>query len=331
MIRKTDNEPVISEKEIPAPKRRGRPRKNPIEVEVAPDRLGILLQQARHQRHMKLPSIAKKLCIKECYLDALEKGHYYAFPALVYGAGFLRSYATFLGLNANEMAERFRRETTDIKVNPVDMPRATDPTVLPDGKVILKAVVILLTLYVGWIIFKAMMHQPMPEPEMPVVEEAISQVTPSEEIQPVVADDLQRHPEAIKKEEEKKAAVQLPVVQEVAKIVPVEEVKPAPLPKPRVGTVYGLKTPVRVSFVATDKVQVEIRDTEADSVLFQKTLEAGDQYNPIAEPEGMVLKTTNAGGLDVYVDGKKVQTLGKKGQMKAGVQMNAEAFLKDKQ
>ena len=45
--------------------------------------LGELLQQARKRKRMRLPSISKKLCIKEVYLDALERGHYYAFPALV--------------------------------------------------------------------------------------------------------------------------------------------------------------------------------------------------------------------------------------------------------
>ena len=97
----------------------------------------------------------------------------------------------------------------------------------------------------------------------------------------------------------------------------------------RVGTSYGLKTPARVSFLATDTVKVEIRDTEADSILFQKTLEPGDRYNPVDGVEGLVLRTTNAGGLDIYVDGKKVKTLGKKGQIKTGVSLNATDLLKD--
>ena len=83
------------------------------------------------------------------------------------------------------------------------------------------------------------------------------------------------------------------------------------------------KKAARVSLVATDKVWIEVRDVEADRVLLEKTLDVGDKYNPDEDSEGLVLKTTNAGGLDVYIDGKKKKALGNKGQTKAGITLDA--------
>ena len=93
--------------------------------------------------------------------------------------------------------------------------------------------------------------------------------------------------------------------------------------------IYGLKETARVSFVATAKTWIEIRDTEADSILLSQNLDVGDRYNPDEDSEGMVLKTSNAGGLDVYVDGRKIGPLGRKGQTKAGIQMDADSLMKE--
>jgi len=310
------------------PKRRvGRPKKQAVmnedESGMLPLTLGMKLQQARHQQHIKLSSVSKKLCIKETYLEALEEGRYYAFPALVYGAGFLRAYATFLGLDANEMAERFRRETTDINTESLDMPRATEPGALPKPKTIIKSLLVLLLLYLVWNAVKIITHKPFPEPALPVVEER-APADPAVQEVPVTVDELvPPQPEEKNKEKSGKGQTQKDVKQ-----VKADTASAVLVPK-KTGVSYGLKTPARVSFVATDRVGIEILDTEANSVLFQKTLEPGDRYNPVDGVDGMVLRTTNAGGLDVYIDGKKVKTLGKKGQAKTGVSMSAADLLKD--
>ena len=319
---------IVSEELIveEAPQRHvGRPKKSAsaceTENDMLPLTLGVILQQARQKQHIKLSSVSKKLCIKETYLKALEEGHYYVFPALVYGAGFLRAYATFLGLDANELAERFRRETTDIKVEPLDMPRVSEPGAMPKPKTIVKSILALVLLYLIWNVVKIMTHNPFPEPTLPAVEESRST---DEQAVPVTVDELaptqseQKSGNKIEKDQVKKETKSAKTEEASASQVPV-----------KVGVSYGLKTPARVSFLATDSVKIEILDTEANSILFQKTLEPGDRYNPVDGVEGMVLRTTNAGGLDVYIDGKKVKTLGKKGQIKTSVSMSAKDLLKD--
>ena len=302
-IRPVADEAVISEQ----PVKRGRSKKNSaLGADMLPLTLGVVLQQARQAKHMKLPSISKKLRIKEGYLEALEKGDYHVFPALVYGTGFLRTYADFLGLNPDEMIARFHKETSDIKEEPLDMPRSHDPKILPSGKAVAISLILLFFLYLFWNFIQVMTTNPFQELDKPVVTEAV-EVKIVEEAAPVTADDLAEP-----------AVAETPVLETDKKA----EVKRTPL-------VYGLKTPARVSFVATGKTTIEIRDTEAGSILLKKDLDTGDRYNPDADSEGLALKTTNAGALDVYVDGKKVKTLGKKGQIKTGIQMDATHLLKD--
>ena len=304
-----DTEDVLVEDVQPVsePAKRGRPKREKIvDTDLLPLTLGVVLQQARQGKHMKLPSISKKLKIKEIYLEALEKGDYHVFPALVYGVGFLRSYATFLELNADEMVARFHKETAGIKEETLDMPRAHNPKILPSPKVTFWSLVVLFFLYLIWNWFQVMTDNPLSAIEKPVLFN-VTEVVNVDEPAPLTADEI---PDAEKTEDQAASETEATATQ-------------------RTPMVYGLKTPARVSFVATDKTTVEIRDTEADSVLLKKDLEVGDIYNPVADSEGLVLKTTNAGGLDVYVDGKKIKALGKKGQTRTGVQMDAKSLLKD--
>ena len=279
-----DEQPEVVQEEV-----------NEKSAEIQSAAIGAILTKARQAKHLKLASVAKKLCIKESYLEALEQGQYYVFPALVYGVGFLRSYATFLELNADELVMRFQAETIGIKEEPVSAPRPTDPNLMPSLSVILKSLLGLFLLYLVWNMYKAFSTpnvQPLKPVEQIVIEtsdEAISE-----------ADKLLQEAQA--KMEAEKA---------------------------RKPVVYGLKKPDRVSFVATDRSKIEIRDTDEDSVLLSKVLEAGDTYNPDEDSEGLVLKTTNAGALDVYIDGKLVRTLGRKDQPIAGVQLDAKSLLKE--
>ena len=161
----------------------------PIEVKASPDTIGGILQQARLQKHLKLQTISKKLCIKEEFLDALEKGNYYIFPGLVYGTGFLRTYANFLDLNADELTARFKKETTDIKSTPLDMPRTHDPKVMPTAKIVLASLSFLIVLYLIWTFFRIMTYKPFPEPTTSFAvqkqEETLSAPIISDEVEPL--------------------------------------------------------------------------------------------------------------------------------------------------
>ncbi|MDR3151539.1 MAG: helix-turn-helix domain-containing protein [Holosporaceae bacterium] len=67
-----------------------------------------LLKKTREEKNLSLGEISDALKIRYCYLDAIENHDYDNLPELVYSIGFVRSYAKFLGLDAEVMANELR-------------------------------------------------------------------------------------------------------------------------------------------------------------------------------------------------------------------------------
>ena len=65
----------------------------------------------RERRDLTISDVSKALKIKPEYLEAIESGDIERLPARAYAVGFVRSYAGHLGLNARELADRYRAET----------------------------------------------------------------------------------------------------------------------------------------------------------------------------------------------------------------------------
>lgn len=85
--------------------------------------------------------------------------------------------------------------------------------------------------------------------------------------------------------------------------------------------------PNKMELVISEDSWIEIRDAEGEMVL-QKVLKPGDKYI-VPEGEGLVLSTGNAGGITVFIDGKKVKKLGLSTQVKRNVALTSEAFAKE--
>jgi hypothetical protein len=93
------------------------------EAQRAPH-VGEILQTARERKGVDLARAERETKIRARHLAALESGDFGALPAQVYAKGFLRNYSTYLGLDAEEMLARWRRE--------VDQPvKADTPKVKP--------------------------------------------------------------------------------------------------------------------------------------------------------------------------------------------------------
>lgn len=73
-------------------------------------RLGHRLHQLRLQRRQTLEEIAQELKIKSTFLAAIERGEYSKLPSPAYAQGFVRNYASYLGLSKAETTMLFKRE-----------------------------------------------------------------------------------------------------------------------------------------------------------------------------------------------------------------------------
>ncbi|MGZ8475889.1 MAG: helix-turn-helix domain-containing protein [Candidatus Limnocylindria bacterium] len=70
-----------------------------------------MLRSARESRGLDRARIERDTRIRERYLSALERGAYDELPGDVYARGFLRTYATYLGLDPDAMTALYRLET----------------------------------------------------------------------------------------------------------------------------------------------------------------------------------------------------------------------------
>lgn len=242
--------------------------------------LGDILANARKKKHLDIEDVSSTLCIKPIYIEALEKAHYYVFPARAYTVGFLRTYAQFLKLDTEEILQLFYQETSDTKEEPMDMLVIEKKMALPSKKTLAVVIVLFVAFYMIWyLIAKTYSPQTLIEESLPQIEEkqlSISQPTNEE---PVIEDIKNTTiPEKTQKE-----------IEEVS-----VDVYTAP-----------------VAFVAIDRVWVSIKDSRTNKVLLDKTFIKNEHYIPKVDLKHLILSTGRGGVLDLYIDGTRNKTFKK--------------------
>ena len=81
-----------------------------------------------------------------------------------------------------------------------------------------------------------------------------------------------------------------------------------------------------VQIVANEDVWIEIE--QDDMLILSKTLKKGETYDVPSSEIEMFLKTGNAGGMDIFVDGQKVKSFGPRGSVRSGISLSAEKLKK---
>ena len=107
---------------------------------VADMTAGEMLRNARTtgRRKRELQTIAKLLCIKEEFLQALEDGNYTVLPEVVYILGFARNYAMELGLDPHVVVAKIKRElgiVGDCRLGTDEVPRVVRKVEGPSCKI----------------------------------------------------------------------------------------------------------------------------------------------------------------------------------------------------
>jgi cytoskeletal protein RodZ len=138
-------------------RRLGRDRAT-IDATPAP-RIGETLQLARERKGVDLYRAERDTKIRLRYLAALEDGAYEDLPAPVYTKGFLRNYAIYLGLDPDEILERWRDEMESLRsvervvVAPPPQPMAAPGrhlTITP-GMIVAGLVALVVVAFIGYL------------------------------------------------------------------------------------------------------------------------------------------------------------------------------------
>jgi cytoskeletal protein RodZ len=126
----------------------GGPNEPPLSL---PERL----YAAREAKGVDLYRAERDTKIRARYLGALERGDYKELPGAVYTKGFLRNYALYLGLDADEILEQWRRERGAVRET-AQVPVAPRPLAAPrKGLTFSPFIVVLALMTVGVLAFGA--------------------------------------------------------------------------------------------------------------------------------------------------------------------------------
>jgi cytoskeleton protein RodZ len=273
------------------------------------------LRAARLRRGDDLATVSRALKIRKDHLEALEEDHFEALPGRTYAVGFVRSYSDYLGLDAVQCVERFKREIAgrgDVPVSGSVSPDMEERK-LPHGWVVIAIVVLGLVVYGAYHLA----------------------ITADTLLKPAVAPVPAR------------MAAKIPAPVQTPKPTPpstaaatVQATPPAtntPQPAPSTdtaddstttpgGQVFGSSNKdARVVLLAkqTTRILVEASD---GTVIINHTLHPGDSYR-VPDRVGLTLTTPNGGAIALELDGQVMGQAGRGSQMTEALSLDPQAIV----
>ncbi len=262
---------------------------------------GQMLHNARTtgRRKREISTIAKQLCIREEFLEALENGDYAAIPEPVYILGFARNYAMELGLNPDEVIAKIKKEmglTSDCADSDEDGSACAMPSIKEENWTKVYFVKTYQFVYQHWIWFVGALVA-IALVVLGIV--LLSGPENTEEVAPVA-----------------------PVIEEIVSTEPEYKLTV----RERFGT--DNRDKANVILQASQESWVKVEDGRGNTV-FSRVLVPGDIYYV---PVGNKYKATfgNAGGIDIWVNGKLIPDAGADHTRKSGIMLNPDSLLGNK-
>jgi cytoskeleton protein RodZ len=309
-----------------------------------PRSVGSVLRQQREALGLELNDVAAALRIKPDYLAALEAGRPDLLPGPTYAIGFVRAYGDHLRLDGSEILRRFKAESGGLDTKPdLAFPMPLGERSIPGGPMLLVALILALCGYGTWY-YLSTGERPHPERVAEVPEALLPgalEHRASESTAPSAAEAAPAVRPVIT------AEVTPPTLSasgsdpgrtggrpDVAALSPPESppasgtattapppaaatfpAEPTPAPQSDQQHAYGaVDGSARIVIRATADSWVQIRDTD-QSPLFTRVLKAGESYR-VPDRPGILLRTGNAGGLEITVDGQLAPSIGPNGAVR---------------
>lgn len=309
-------------------------------------RVGETLRAERERRGWSVADVAKHLKIRRVQLEAIETSNYNELPRGAYAAGFVRSYAELLDLDAADLSRRFKEEATGIDV-PAELsfPTPINESRLPGRVLVALSLLLAVGAYGTWYYVTAADRAPVPR--VTAVPETLAARVPAPTPAPSPAEAQARvlppAPVVPAPHVEPAPVSPPPVVvapaapapaPQIAAVPPVAApVAPAPAPaatvtgsapvsEPGTPRVFGEASEGRIVIRATGDSWTQVRDANGN-VVFSRILRAGEAYN-VPDRPGLTMSTGNAGALDVRVDGQGAPSLGRSGMVERGIALDPE-------
>jgi len=279
---------------------------HPVAGSAAP-RTGADLRAARERIGWSLPDMAAALRIRRQHLEALEDGRIVDLPGTAYTLGFVRTYASALGLDPDEVARRFKTEAAAVnRHTDLDFPTPAPEHRVPPGAIALVGMLLAVGTYAGW-------YHLSGEGRLP----AETSVQIPARLAPLAEQAMPPH-----------AAQPSPVVAPAAapaEPAPVQLAETPSAPSISPGSAAAAALPAdqpHIVLRANADSWLQVRD-RSGPVLLSRTLHAGETW-AVPDRPNLLLTTGNAGGTDILVDGAAAPSLGSNGAVRRDLPLDPE-------
>ncbi|GGO08760.1 hypothetical protein GCM10007972_09500 [Iodidimonas muriae] len=328
--------------------------------------VSVLLKEARLQKGRALNDIATELKIKSRYLEALEAGTYEDLPPPAFSAGFVRSYATLLGLDGCALAREFRCEMgEDCEKAGLNFPEPVAESRIPGRVVLVSGACAMLAIYFGWIAdfgtpsFAESAVEPVPAHLAALGAQQTGSISDA-----LPADQAPKSQPAMVRETAPSSSQRSnPSARTALMAALPRSLDKTPDPKFITTATSGFDTASRPqSEPESTKTQAgnasmnatlekaahtdSVAQTESRLVLqamgdawlyivdamdrevWNGVLRRGERWTPPSGATGLRLMTSNAGALRILVDGKEIKPLGKSGDVVRDISLNPDRLKK---
>ena len=289
-------------------------------------RLGDELREARLALGYSTAELAAELRIRQAHLEALEEGRLRDLPGAAYAVGFVRSYAVALGLDADQMARRFRDVSGSLAQRPkLVFPEPVPERGMPAGALIGVGAVLAIGAYVAWFNWsggggRTVDVVPPVPPRLEAAAEQGRAQMPGREAAMSSAPLLPGLPPpgggAASGSNTAAQAATVPLAPlpsaPAPPPAPAAPTPAAPIAAPAVApgpaSLEGSRVVLRPRAGNPDGAWVQVRDPRSGQVLVNRVLRPGEAW-PVPLRYGLLLDTGKADGLEILLDGQPQQTL----------------------
>ena len=301
--------------------------------------IGAVLRQAREMQSVSLEDVSALLKIREDHLQALENNDFDRLPGHVYAIGFIRTYATHLGVNAGELISLFKDATMSLPVEEASYNEAGNEPISLGLKLGLGAFAVFLV-YLMWLIAggagtldrEAAVKPPetVEKQSLPVEVEASEKIatpvaTPPE--RPEVAASVPPSAGPIVGSSPAEADEGADIGEPVQGVGSSEVIEVAALAEPQEAAIADNEpvAPQKVEIRASRRTWMRIENT-GGTVLFSSIIRDGESF-ALEEDTPYTLATRDAGALHFHVDEEKVGDVGRRGQILTARQIDRAGII----
>lgn len=314
--------------------------------------IGAGLKEVRERLGWKLPDVAESIRIRSIFLNAIESGNLSSLPGTAYRIGFVRAYAQALGLDGEEILQRFRNagQIEEPEKAGIKLLAPVPDRGVPKGALILIAFIVAIGGYGLWYYhteqtrkvaqsalqiptkLQPLAAPPKVTPALPSPGDTSSTTAAPKASQPSTMTTSAAPTTATSPSV---ATTATPATQSnTVSIAPASTVpttqpgtqpaSPASTPNNAAPT-QASAAPNATGMVITATQPSWIQVTAPNgTILFSKVLNAGQSW-PVPQMANLKMTTGNAGGTVISVDGKPEQSLGADGVVLHGYQLTPPA------